>query len=158
MEKNIKRSHHFRDPNAKLSSALDILEKFTSQNAKEPIPHVYSYSKNQTLLKQIISFAKCCVAAAFSKKVRKKNELERNKAEEEIWNAIDNIKRYHPLVCKKKSSKENVLASRAIATIQNFNRVMESVEHQSPTWRKRLLRFLRKRARLKSLPIRRASR
>ncbi|MFQ5729817.1 MAG: hypothetical protein ACE5GN_05610, partial [Waddliaceae bacterium] len=148
MTRTVKHSHHFRDPNARLSSALDTLEKFTTRNAKGPIPHIYRYTKDQTLFKKIMSFTKNYVAATFSEKVRKKNELERNKAEEEVWNAIDDVKRYHPLICKKNSSKEKILASRAIATIQNFNRAIESAEQQSSCWHKRLLLFLIKRSRL----------
>ncbi|NGX43635.1 MAG: hypothetical protein K940chlam7_01934 [Chlamydiae bacterium] len=147
MKQKEKKTQQFRDPRTKLRAALSTLEKFTSQSIIEPIAHIYRYPKSEPRFRKIIHFAKSFITGAFSEKARKQNEREKGKVEEDIRNAIDDIKRYHPLICQKRSSEEKILAHRALETIQNFNHIVEDGQQDTSDWRKRLLRFLSKRNR-----------
>ena len=145
MNPDSKPSHPFRDPHAKLSMAIDILERFSTRHAQDPFPHIYQHAKDRTLFKKIIFFTKYCIAATFSGAVRKKNELEREKVEEEVLKAIDDVQRYHPLISKNCSTQEKELVTRVGKTISDFNRMVESAHRPATDWRDRLLRFLIKR-------------
>lgn len=148
MEQKKKNTHKFRDPKAKLRAAIASLEQFTKLNASEPIPHIYHHPNKCSGLKKVIALASCFISSTFSEKVRKENASKCDKIEGEVRNAIDDVKRYHPLLSRKKSTEARALAARAIKAINHFNKMVESVEEKSTSWHKRLQRYLIKRSRL----------
>ena len=147
MKRDAPTTPRFRDPAAKLSSALKILEQFTAENGTKPISHAHHETSGNTIFNKIARFATCHIGEAFSERIRKKNEQERRQAEETLLTAIDDVKRYHPLVAEKDSLEGKHLASRALVAIEHFNHLVETGEQPATSWHKRLLRFLIKRSR-----------
>ncbi|MGA8164047.1 MAG: hypothetical protein WB791_03360 [Waddliaceae bacterium] len=148
MGENKNSLHHFRDPSAKLTKALETLEAFTRLNASEPIPHIFHHQKEGSAFKRLFSLARCFLAATFFEKVRKQNESQRGQAQRDVWNAIDDVKRYHPLIRKKNNAEEKRLIRRLNETIGRYNQMMENFGGSCSNWHKRLFCFLIKKSRL----------
>jgi hypothetical protein len=146
IEKKPLRPFIFRDPKLRLKAALETLEAFTKENSLDGIPPMPTLLKEGNGLGKIIEFAKDFLAEAFSPTIREKNEIERKKVESDVLKALDDIKRFHPIISQKQSEESKHLAKRALATIRNYNEVFDSEKTQNSSWHKKLLKFLIKRS------------
>src|SRR5690606_9161786 len=91
------------------------------------------------------SLAAGWIAAAFSDRKRDDAQKSREQTPEDVLRAIDELKRYHPLIKNKRSEEAKTLAMRAIQTINTINRAIDCENEHPPSWRDRLLKRLIKK-------------
>jgi len=106
-----------RDPKAKLTAALDTLDTYTKENNPKPI-------QNASSIRQMIGFAQTLVS------------VDRIKPHTVI-RAIEDVKRYHPIINGSISEESQKLSERALDSIHRFNQLSKN-----PTkWYQKLFRF-----------------
>jgi hypothetical protein len=127
---------------ARLVAALETLENFTKKNSNEPIPHVYHQNvpKGSTFNK-ILVLGQCFIKTALSQKAREKNDRQRLHEESQVLHAINEVKRFHPLVDK-------LLATRLAQTIRQYNEIVERAQSTPENWENRILKFLYQKSKL----------
>ncbi len=114
-----------RDPKAKLTAALDTLETYTKENNPKPI-------QNASSIRQMIGFAQTLVS------------VDRIKPHTVI-RAIEDVKRYHPIINGSISEESQKLSERALDSIHRFNQLSKT-----PTkWFQKLFRFFFKKKKIK---------
>lgn len=123
-----------RDPKAKLQAALDILDQFTEEQTPE-IKSIDIKPQDKGLgIRRIVGFAHRLIAGSLSKKGEQS-------LSEGIERAIDDVKRYHPIILRSESHEHKKLSSRAIESINRYNQLLVNKEKQKKTWYEKLFFF-----------------
>lgn len=125
-----------RDPKTKLATALDILEKYHASSGASKLLNGLRKTKTSQA-KEIVRFAFQWVTSHFSSEARCHQEL----LEKTLQNALDEVKRYHPVVCSAPSKESQKLIERALSAIQKYNQLIDAAKSSGSRWDKRLLRF-----------------
>jgi hypothetical protein len=127
-----------RDPKKKLKTALDILDQYTSDHSCMVFSNIYQPANKGSGIQRIVGFAQRLIAGVRLKKSEKAGI-------EGIKQAIDEVKRYHPIVNRSVNPEHRMLSQRALKSIQNYNQLLESSKTPSNIWIERFLRFIKKR-------------
>lgn len=114
-----------RDPKAKLTAALNILDSYTKENTSKPIQDI-------TSIRQVIRFAQTLTT------VNRVNPYTVNRA-------IKDVKRYHPIVNGSVSEESKKLSERVLHSISSFNKL----SHTPTRWYQKLFLFFFKKKPLK---------
>jgi hypothetical protein len=127
---------------ARLVAALETLEKFTEKNSKEPVPHVFHQDFPQGgTFQKILGLGHCFIKSALSENARKTNDKKRLDEESEVLHALNEVKRFHPLV-------DPELAIRLSKAINEYNGIVARAKKTPHSWEGRLLKFLYQQTRL----------
>lgn len=135
---NTTNQQHF----ARLVAALETLENFTKKNSKEPIAHVFHKNVPQgSTFHKILELGQCFIKTTLSEKARLTNDKKRLEEESQVLHALNEVKRFHPLVDKQ-------LAIRLSQAINEYNKIVERAKTTPNTWENRFLKFLYQKSRL----------
>lgn len=128
-----------RDPNTKLKSALDILDQFTDDQSLEPILKSIKPQNKGLGIRRIMGFAHRFISTSLSKKLGRDRSVG-------IDRAIDDVKRYHPIICRSTAPEHKKLSHRALASIKKYNQLVEPSKEKQKPWYEKLFFFLVKRS------------
>lgn len=131
-----------RDPKAKLRAALNTLESFTKTHIELAGIHVFHHAEGGSELEKIIRLTTHFIATTLSKTYRENAEKDHQRLEQALLSALDEVKRYHPLVSRIKGHDAEVLTKQTKEIIRTFNRLIENEESSNNDWKARLVRFL----------------
>lgn len=127
-----------RDPKTKLKSALDILDQFTDDQSLEPILKSIKPQSKGMGIRRIMGFAHRFISASLSKKSRKDRSVG-------VEKAIDDVKRYHPIICRSTAPEHKKLSHRALSSIQKYNQLIDPSHEKRNRWYEKLFFFLAKK-------------
>lgn len=162
-----KRFTPFHDPTKELELAIEKLEKFTQQNAAEPIPHIQHLDMKEgkliltktSPLQKTMDLASYLITTAFSDKARKEKCKKSTDIQNEVLEAVEVVKSHYLLIEKliEGTPHQRQIAASAMAVINRYNEIIS--RKCPPTWSLRIVGFLYEKMgwsvneKLKSNPI-----
>jgi len=123
-----------RDPKAKLKAALDILDQFTNEQNPGQMPNHVELRLKGLGIRRIVEFAQGLIVNSFSKKSQKMPS-------DGVKRAIDDVKRYHPIIHQSGSQEHQKLSQRALESINRYNQLLDSADERKKTWYEKLFYF-----------------
>lgn len=136
-----KRTIKYCDPKVRLHAALKTIETFTKHNSTEQASSIHFVSKKEKKLPNIFVQAKNFIAATFSQKIRKRSTGSKTNENDDVKRALDDVKRFHPIIFQKQTEDAKILTQRIQKTLTNYNNIFQEDTQQSFKWHERLLKF-----------------
>lgn len=125
-----------RDPKAKLQAALDVLDRFTEEQTPKHLSNLIKPRKGFRI-RRIVAFAHHLIAHAIPQK-------KQDAFSERVERAIDDVKRYHPIISRSKSFEHKTLSSRALESINRYNQLFEPTKRDP--WYKKIFSFFSRKS------------
>lgn len=129
-----------RDPKTKLKTALDILDQFTDDQTFAPIHNSVKPQSKGLGIRRIMGFAHRFISTSLSKKSRSDRT-------DGVAKAIDDVKRYHPIICRSAAPEHQKLSHRALESIQRYNQLFEPPQEKQKSWYEKLFCFFIQKSR-----------